>query len=89
MIDNFVHLTKCNAAEDKNRSGILWSQSGAADYIFSVIFFFIVSDGSFDVQKWLIVRASCVPARARERARRHKYLASCFYFKKKIPRSTT
>lgn len=40
----------------KNRSGILWTQSGAADYIFPVIFFFIVSDGSFEVLEWRIVR---------------------------------
>lgn len=40
----------------KNRSGILWTQSGAADYIFSVIFFFIVSDGFF----WSIEVAYCV-----------------------------
>lgn len=60
----------------KNRSGILWSQSGAADYIFSVIFFFIVSDGSFDAYKWRIVCTPCArPPRACERARRHKCAA--------------
>lgn len=57
LIDNFVHLTKCNAVGDKKTDQeFLQSQSGAADYIFSVIFSFIVSGGSFlAALKWLMV----------------------------------
>lgn len=40
----------------KNRSGILWSQSGAADYIFSAVLAFIVSDGAFEVLQRVLYR---------------------------------